>query len=218
MGKRWVFLGAPGVGKGTQAEIVAQKFGVCKISTGDLLREAVTQGSELGQKAQQYMDRGELVPDEVVMGLVQEKIATCLNGFVLDGFPRTVKQADLLASFLEQRGQTLDQVVYFSLSQEEIIRRLTGRRICTQCQAVYHLDFSPPRREGVCDRCGGPLQQRRDDQRETVSSRLSVYEAQTAPLIAYYRERQVLAELDSSGSVETVRDRLLALLNRSERA
>ncbi len=212
---RLVFLGAPGVGKGTQAEMVAAKLSIPKISTGDLLRTGVAQKTRLGLEAQQYMTRGELVPDNVVIGLVEEKIASseCEKGFILDGFPRTILQADALSSILRNQEVSLDRVIYFVIPREEVVRRLSGRRSCSACSAVYHVDYVPPKQEGHCDECGAALVQRSDDKRETVESRLVVYEEQTAPLINYYREKNVLAELDGTGSLEEVQERLLALVS-----
>ena len=212
---RMVFLGAPGVGKGTQAELAAPKFWVPKISTGDLLRAAVVQGTPLGREAKAYMDRGDLVPDQVVIGLVEEKVGApeCTKGFILDGFPRTVPQADRLSELLMARGQSLDKVVCFLIPREEVVQRLGGRRGCSRCSAVYHVEFVPPKNDGVCDECGKELVQRDDDREETVRSRLSVYEEQTAPLIEYYREKNLLSELNGSGPVDTVQKRLVALLS-----
>jgi len=214
---RFVFLGAPGVGKGTQAEMVSVKYGIHKISTGDLLRAAVTQHTPLGKEAKQFMDRGDLVPDNVVIGLVEEKVGTpeCAKGFILDGFPRTVSQADTLGTLLTMKELSLDRVVHFVIPREEVINRLSGRRSCSQCPAVFHVEFVPPKRDGVCDECGGELVQRRDDRKETVESRLTVYEEQTSPLIDYYRKNNVLAELNGSGSVDDVQERLVALLSAS---
>lgn len=214
---RLVFLGAPGVGKGTQAEMVAAKQAIPKISTGDLLRTGVAQKTPLGLEAQQYMTRGELVPDNVVIGLVAEKIASpeCEKGFILDGFPRTILQADALSGILQEQETTLDRVIYFVISREEVVKRLSGRRSCSACSAVYHVDYVPPKQEGRCDECGAALVQRSDDKRETVESRLVVYEEQTAPLIDYYQEKHVLAELDGTGSVEEVQERLSVLLSGS---
>jgi len=214
---RFVFLGAPGVGKGTQAEMVSVKYGIHKISTGDLLRAAVTQHTPLGKEAKQFMDRGDLVPDNVVIGLVEEKVGTpeCAKGFILDGFPRTVPQADTLGTLLTTKELSLDRVVHFVIPREEVINRLSGRRSCSQCPAVFHVEFVPPKRDGVCDECGGELVQRRDDRKETVESRLTVYEEQTSPLIDYYRKNNVLAELNGSGSVDDVQERLVALLSAS---
>jgi len=214
---RFVFLGAPGVGKGTQAEMVSAKYGIQKISTGDLLRAAVAQHTPLGKEAKQFMDRGDLVPDNVVIDLVEEKVGTpeCAKGFILDGFPRTVPQADTLGTLLTTKELSLDRVVHFVVPREEVINRLSGRRSCSQCPAVYHVEFVPPKRDGVCDECGGELVQRRDDRKETVESRLTVYEEQTSPLIDYYRKNNVLVELNGSGSVDDVHERLLALLSPS---
>lgn len=213
---RMIFLGAPGVGKGTQADFIASRFQVPKISTGDLLREGVANQTPLGLKAKGYMDRGDLVPDDVVIGLVQEKLRSeeCGSGFLLDGFPRTVAQADKLSELLAGKGLSIDHVVHFVLPREEIVRRLSGRRNCSKCPAVYHMESIPPKRNGVCDQCGSDLVQRSDDRPETVQSRLTVYEQQTAPLIEYYKRKDLLFELDGSGSVETVQDRLLALLSK----
>lgn len=211
---RLVFLGAPGVGKGTQAELVASKFHRPRISTGDILREAVRNKTALGLEAKAYMDQGKLVPDAVVIGIVKEKLAepVCATGFLLDGFPRTVPQAEELSSMLNLRGQRLDRVINFLVPREDIVRRLSGRRSCAKCQAVFHVNFARPQREGVCDRCGGELIQRSDDRKETVEARLAVYEDQTAPLIDYYRRKGILSELDGSGSVEVVHKRLVELL------
>jgi adenylate kinase len=213
---RLIFLGAPGVGKGTQADFVASRFRIPKISTGDLLREGVAKQTPLGLKAKGYMDRGDLVPDNVVIGLVQEKLGSpeCASGFLLDGFPRTVAQADKLSELLADQGVSIDHVVCFVLPQEEIVRRLSGRRNCSKCPAVYHVESIPPQRNGVCDQCGAELVQRSDDRPETVQSRLMVYEQQTAPLIEYYKRKDLLFELDGSGSVEAVQDRILALLSK----
>lgn len=214
---RLVFLGAPGVGKGTQAEMVSAKYGIPKISTGDLLRAGVAQQTPLGMEAKQFMDRGDLVPDSVVIGLVEEKVGTqeCAKGFILDGFPRTVPQADSLSALLAGKGLSLDRVMHFVISREEVIRRLSGRRSCSKCPAVYHIEFVPPKQADICDECGNALIQRSDDRKETVESRLTVYEAQTSPLIEYYREKNLLVELDGSGSVDDVYERLLALLPSS---
>jgi adenylate kinase len=211
---RLVFLGAPGVGKGTQAERIASRFHVPKISTGDILREAVRNKTALGLEAKHCMDQGRLVPDAVVVGIVREKLAepVCATGFVLDGFPRTRPQAEELSRMLQERGRKLDRVINFLVPREEVVRRLSGRRSCGKCQAVYQVDFAPPKRPGLCDRCGGELTQRSDDRKDTVEARLQVYEEQTAPLIEFYREQGLLSELDGSGSIDKVHERLLALL------
>lgn len=211
---RVIFLGPPGVGKGTQADFIAQKYEIPKLSTGDLLRESVANETPLGKEAKGYMTRGELVPDAVVVGLVEEKLTSpeCQKGFLLDGFPRTEAQADQLSSYLASTGKGLDRVVYFSLSKDEIIRRISGRRSCPECKAVYHLESVPPKQAGICDVCGKSLIQRNDDKPETVESRLAVYQEQTAPLVEYYKSRKILGELDGAGLVSAVQERLVALL------
>ncbi|GJL58006.1 MAG: adenylate kinase [Nitrospirales bacterium] len=214
---RVIFLGPPGVGKGTQADFVAKKFSIQKLSTGDLLRESVERGTKLGNEAKIFMERGELVSDNVVIGLVEEKLGSseCRNGFLLDGFPRTVAQANKLSSFLEKNGEAIDRVVYFYLPIADIIERISGRRSCPKCKAVYHLRSIPPKKDGVCDVCGNTLIQRNDDKPETIQSRLVVYQKQTEPLIQYYKDRGILSELDGSGPVSVVQDRLIALLTQS---
>lgn len=211
---RVVFLGAPGVGKGTQADRVAELFKIAKISTGDLLRGAVRNQTKLGLEAKMYMDQGKLVPDSVVIGLVREKLeeASCANGFVLDGFPRTTPQADELGRVLAQKKMALDRVVNFEVPREAVIKRLSGRRSCPKCQATYHVDFAPPQKDGVCDRCGESLVQRSDDRREAIETRLQVYEEQTAPLIRYYRDKQMLSHVDGSGAVDGVFEKLTKVL------
>ena len=211
---RVVFLGAPGVGKGTQAERIASQYQVAKISTGDLLREAVRNQTALGLEAKSYMDQGKLVPDAVVVGLVREKLAdpSCANGFVLDGFPRTVPQAEELGKALASKAMALDRVVNFQVSREDVVRRLSGRRSCPKCQATFHVDFAKPKVDGVCDRCGEPLVQRSDDRRDAIETRLKVYDEQTAPLVRYYDERQLLSPVDASGAVDVVFQHLSQVL------
>ncbi len=211
---RVVFLGAPGVGKGTQAERIAAQHRVAKISTGDLLREAVRTKTPLGLEAKSYMDQGKLVPDAVVIGLVREKLAdpSCAAGFVLDGFPRTVPQAEELGKALASKAMALDRVVNFQVSREDVVRRLSGRRSCPKCQATFHVDFAKPKVNGICDRCGESLVQRSDDQREAIETRLKVYDEQTAPLVRYYDERQLLSSLDASGAVDVVFQHLSQVL------
>lgn len=201
-----VFLGAPGVGKGTQADRIATQCQIAKISTGDLLREAVRNQTTLGLEAKRYMDQGNLVPDAVVIGLVREILADprCANGFVLDGFPRTVPQAEALGAVLTSKGIALDRAVNFQVSREDIVRRLSGRRSCPKCQATFHVEFAPPKVGEICDRCGEPLVQRSDDRRDAIEMRLKVYEEQTAPLVAYYQERRLLFQLDGSGAADVV--------------
>lgn len=211
---RVVFLGAPGVGKGTQAERIAAQYRVAKISTGDLLREAVRTRTALGLEAKSFMDQGKLVPDAVVIGLVQEKLAdpSCAAGFVLDGFPRTVQQAEELGKALASKAMALDRVVNFQVSREDVVRRLSGRRSCPKCQATFHVDFAKPKADGVCDRCGESLIQRSDDQREAIETRLKVYDEQTAPLVRYYDDRKLLSPVDASGAVDVVFQHLSQVL------
>lgn len=211
---RLVFLGAPGVGKGTQAEKVAAEYGVAKISTGDLLREAVRAQTTLGKDAKSYMDQGKLVPDSVVIGLVRDKLSdsSCAKGFVLDGFPRTVPQAEALENVLSQQHIRLDRVINFQVSREDVVRRLSGRRSCPKCQATFHVDFAPPQKADRCDRCSEGLIQRSDDKPEAIETRLKVYEAQTSPLISYYDQKGVLTHLDGSGGVDDVQQNLSKVL------
>jgi len=211
---RLVFLGAPGVGKGTQADRMAAQFGAKKISTGDLLRDAVRRGTQLGIEAKGYMDQGKLVPDSVVIGLVRDKLVDpeYAKGFILDGFPRTVHQAEELEKVLRERGMPLDRVVNFQVSREAIVKRLSGRRSCPKCQATFHVEFAPSRNGEACDRCQERLVQRNDDKAEAIETRLKVYEEQTAPLISFYDKRQVLTQLDAGGPVETVSQNLTKML------
>jgi adenylate kinase len=211
---RLVFLGAPGVGKGTQADKVAAQYGARKLSTGDLLREAVRNRTSLGLEAKAYMDQGRLVPDSVVIGLVREKLTdpSYAKGFILDGFPRTVPQAEELGKVLDERGIGLNRVINFQVSRAEIVKRLGGRRSCPKCQATYHVEFAPSKAPGVCDRCNEALVQRSDDQREAIEMRLKVYEEQTAPLIGFYEQKNILSHLESEGPVESVYQSLSKVL------
>jgi len=205
---RIAFLGPPGAGKGTQARDLAQEWGVLHLATGDMLREAVAAGSPLGREAKDYMDRGALVPDDVIIRMMGERLgrADARRGFILDGFPRTIAQAEALGKLLKDLGLTLDTVVYFDVSEPELLRRLTGRRVCRTCGHTYHLVSNPPKRPGVCDACGGELYQREDDSEATVRNRLDVYRRQTSPLLDYYRQRQMLTTVSGEGLVATIRD------------
>jgi adenylate kinase len=205
--QRLVFLGPPGAGKGTQAQALAREWGVPHVATGDMLREAVAAGTRLGDEARRYMESGALVPDEVIIGLIAERFRApdAARGFVLDGFPRTIAQADALERLLKDREEVLDRVVFFEISEAELLRRLTGRRVCGACGALYHVVASPPRQPDVCDRCGGVLQQRADDGDATVRKRLDVYRAQTAPLLAHYEALRLLVRVPAQGPVEEVR-------------
>ena len=209
---RVAFLGPPGAGKGTQARELAREWGVPQIATGDMLREAVAAKTPLGLEAKRYMDQGALVPDEVVVGATAERLAApdAARGFILDGFPRTIAQAEALARLLKDAGHSLDVVLYFDVSEPELLRRLTGRRVCRACGHTYHLTSSPPKRAGVCDACGGELYQRVDDSEATVRNRLEVYRKQTAPLLDYYRQRNVLTTVSGEGSIEEIRDAIRA--------
>lgn len=207
---RVIFLGAPGAGKGTQARRLAGEAGAPQVATGDMLREAAAEGTPLGREAKRYMDSGALVPDEVVIGLVDERLARAdaATGYVLDGFPRTVAQAEALDGLLGRRRQELDRVIFFDVSRPELIRRLTGRRICRKCGTTFHMVSAPPRTAGRCDVCGGELYQREDDAEATVARRLDVYETQTAPLLDYYRRRGLLVRVAGEGAMEDVADRI----------
>ena len=211
---RFVLLGPPGAGKGTQAKLLQEKFHACQISTGDILRKAVAEQTPLGKQAAQYINRGALVPDGVIVDLVAERLKEkdCEPGFILDGFPRTIPQAESLDAILKQRGLSLNCVLSVEVPQRDIIERLAGRRTCRNCGALAHVAFSPPKKEGVCDRCGGELFQRDDDREETITNRLKVYENQTAPLVSYYRDRGVLRSIDGVGSVDEIRGRVLKAL------
>ena len=201
-----ILLGPPGSGKGTQAQKMAEQYHIPQISTGDILRGAVKGKTPLGVEAKGYMDQGRLVPDEVVVGIVRERVKApdCNGGFILDGFPRTLTQAEALDATLQEMKRGIDHVVSIAVAHEELLRRLTGRRTCRTCGAMYHLMFNPPTKEGICDTCGGELYQRDDDQKETIRARLQVYEEQTAPLITYYRERGLLRTIDGVGAIEKI--------------
>jgi adenylate kinase len=216
---RIVLVGPPGAGKGTQAQLLASDLAVPKISTGDIFRSNVSHGTPLGKEAKKYMDAGDLVPDEVTIGMVRDRLADtdARDGFLLDGFPRTVRQAEALDDMLKDMGQTLDVVLELVVDEDEVVRRLSGRRTCRSCEHVWHLDFDPSTREGVCDHCGGELFQRDDDRSETVRHRLEVYADQTAPLVGYYADVGLLVGLDATGPVDDVTDRAIAALRRYRR-
>ena len=205
---RVIFLGPPGAGKGTQARALAQAWGVPQVATGEMLREAVAAGTPLGREAKRIMDTGALVSDDVMIGLIAERLREpdAASGFILDGFPRTIAQAEALDRLLKDLGQSLDAVVYFDVAEPELLRRLTGRRLCRRCQTAFHVVSAPPRHEGVCDRCGGELYQRDDDSEGTVRNRLQVYDRQTSPLLDYYRSRHLLTTIRGEGAIGTIRD------------
>jgi adenylate kinase len=201
-----VLMGLPGAGKGTQAEKIIDKYAIPHISTGDMFRAAIKEETELGLKAKSFMDKGELVPDEVTIGIVRERLSKddCKNGFLLDGFPRTVAQAEALENILSSLGKRLDYVINIEVDREILTERLTGRRICENCGATYHLVFNPPKTEGVCDKCGGPLYQRSDDNAETVGNRLDVNMKQTRPLLDFYEEKGYLRNVNGQQDIHQV--------------
>jgi adenylate kinase len=205
---RLIFVGPPGAGKGTQARDLAGEWHVPQIATGEMLREAVAAGTPLGREAKRIMDSGALVPDDVMIGLIAERLRQpdAATGFILDGFPRTIAQAEALDRLLKDLGQKLDGVLFFEVTEPELLRRLTGRRLCRQCQTAFHVASASPPREGVWDRCGGELYQREDDSESTVRNRLGVYNRQTAPLLDYYRDRGLLSSINGEGAIGTIRD------------
>ena len=209
-----LLMGPPGAGKGTQAANLVKEFGIPHISTGDMFRAAVKEGTELGLQAKACMDAGKLVPDEVTIGIVKERLAKpdCKKGFILDGFPRTVEQADALAGILKELGLSLTAALNITVPAADLIERAVGRRICKSCGATYHVKFNPPQKAGVCDTCAGDLYQRADDSEETMKNRLSVYEAQTKPLIAYYEKAGVYKEIDGRKAIDDVKAAMIAAL------
>ena len=203
---RTILLGPPGAGKGTQAAKIVEKYGIPHISTGDIFRENIKKGTELGKKAQEYMNRGELVPDDLVIEIATTRLLEddCKNGFLLDGFPRTVYQAEKLDEFLDSHDSKIDNVIDIAVGKDELIERLTGRRVCKTCGASFHIVNIPPKQEGICDYCGGELIQRADDNLETVTNRIDVYEDQTMPLIDYYEKAGTLTHIDGSTGLDNV--------------
>ncbi|MFW5968493.1 MAG: adenylate kinase [Persicimonas sp.] len=205
-----MMLGPPGAGKGTQAQRVCETYDIPQISTGDMLRDARRRGTELGKRAGEYMDAGDLVPDEVVIGIVDERLEQpdARDGFVLDGFPRNIAQAEAL----DKMGVELEAVINIGVGREEVIRRLGGRLTCPECGATFHEEFDPPKNEGVCDRCGAELTRRADDRPEAITERLEAYHAQTSPLVDYYRRQGVLSDVDGEGSPDEVYDRIVTVI------
>ena len=212
---RLVLTGPPGAGKGTQAQALAAMWGIPQIASGDLLRAVVREDSELGREAAGYMGRGQLVPDEFVLKLIADRFRKkdAQGGFILDGFPRNLAQAEALAKRLEHAALKLDKVVAITLPDEEIVKRISGRRTCRKCSAMYHVVFEPPAKPGVCDKCGGELYQREDDAEGTVRERIKVYDAMTRPLLDYYGRLGILAQVDGIGRPEEVEKRILAALS-----
>ena len=211
---RIVLLGAPGAGKGTQAKKLIDKYGIPQISTGDILRKAVADGTPLGKEAKVIMDKGELVTDQIVIGLVKERLAhdDCKNGYILDGFPRTTPQAEALDSVLTDMGSPLDVALSVDVAKSELMQRLTGRRTCAGCQQMYNVHFSAHAKEGVCDKCGGELMQRGDDKEATIKNRLDVYEKSTAPLIDYYGKKGILKSVEGVGSIDYIFNKIVSIL------
>jgi adenylate kinase len=213
-----ILFGTPGVGKGTQAHILAEKYHVAHLSTGDMLRAAIKDGTPLGMEAKKYMDKGELVPDDVMIRMIEEILSSesAKAGFILDGFPRTVKQAEALSEMLERNHQTLDRVLNFCVEEEEVVKRLSGRLTCGSCGTIYNKFYKPTKVAGICDNCGSSdLRQRVDDQEETVRQRLRVYHQSTEPVLAYYRERHMTTDIDASKSVPDVTAEVLKAINGS---
>ncbi len=215
---RVAFLGPPGAGKGTQARELAREWSVPHIATGDMLREAVAAGTTLGRQAKTYMDKGALVPDDLIIGMIAERLREpdARQGFLLDGFPRTIAQAEGLERLLKDVGQPLERVVYFDVAEPELIRRLTGRRVCRACGHSFHVVSNPPRRDGVCDVCGGELYQRVDDSEATVRHRLSVYRKQTAPLLEWYAGKGLLGTIQGEGAIGDISRRVKDAVRRPE--
>lgn len=209
-----IMLGAPGAGKGTQAKKIAEKYQIPHISTGDIFRANIKGGTELGMKAKTFMDQGMLVPDEITIGMLMDRIGQedCINGYVLDGFPRTIPQAESLTKALAERGEKVDYAINVDVPDENIINRMSGRRACLGCGATYHITFNPPVKEGICDTCGQELVLRDDDKPETVKKRLDVYHQQTQPLIDYYKKAEVLAEVDGTQPMDAVFQGIVEIL------
>ena len=209
-----IMLGAPGAGKGTQAKMIAETYHIPHISTGDIFRANIKNGTPLGNEAKQYMDKGQLVPDELTVKLLLDRVANedCKNGYVLDGFPRTIPQADVLDAALKENNASIDFAINVEVPDENIVRRMGGRRACLGCGMTYHVDYAPPKQEGICDGCGQPLVQRDDDKPETVLKRLSVYHEQTQPLIEYYEKKNVLHEVDGTKDMDVVFSAITGIL------
>ena len=211
-----ILVGPPGSGKGTQAKMLIEKYSIPQISTGDILREAVKEGSELGKKAKTIMDKGSLVPDELVVGIIEERLkkADCKGGFILDGFPRTVAQAQALDSILDKMDLDIDHLLNIEVDDEELLKRLTGRRTCKSCGSGYHIIFDPPTKENVCSECDGDLYQRDDDKEDTIKSRLKVYHDQTAPVVDFYKKKNLSRTINGLGKIDEVFTRITDTINK----
>ncbi len=210
-----MLFGAPGAGKGTQAKFLIEKYGIPQISTGDILRAAIADKTDMGMEAKKFMDDGKLVPDSTIIGIIKDRLAEddCAKGFILDGFPRTLPQAEALSDLMKEMNISLDKVISLNVPDELIVGRITGRRVCSKCGASFHVEFNPSKKEDVCDYCEGELSIRKDDNAETVKSRLSAYHEQTAPLIAFYTDMGVMIELDGTKDVSEVTADMIAALN-----
>ena len=213
-----ILMGPPGAGKGTQAEKLTKEFALIHVSTGDIFRNAVKEGTEMGKKAKEYMDKGELVPDEIVLGIVKERLSKpdCKAGVLLDGFPRTIEQAEALDEVLEDLKMNIDAVINIDVSEEELIARLTGRRVCRNCGATYHIKFNPPKVRNICDHCSGELYQRSDDTIDTVKERLNIYNKQTLPMVDYYERKGMYKSADGSREIDQVFADIAAYLQNKE--
>ncbi|MBQ8945785.1 MAG: adenylate kinase [Lachnospiraceae bacterium] len=212
-----IMLGAPGAGKGTQAKMIAERYNIPHVSTGDIFRANIKNNTELGRKAKEYMDKGELVPDELTVSILLDRVAQddCKTGYVLDGFPRTIPQAEILDQELTKLGETIDFAINVDVPDENIIRRMSGRRACVSCGATYHIEHIPPKKEGICDTCGSELILRDDDKPETVKNRLNVYHTQTQPLIEYYSKKGVLRDVDGTRDMKDVFDDITSILGQA---
>lgn len=209
-----MLFGAPGAGKGTQAKYIIEKYGIPQISTGDILRAAVKEGTPMGLEAKACMEAGKLVSDEIIIGIIKDRLAKddCKKGFILDGFPRTIAQAEALEVLMQEMGIKLDKVISLNVPDELIVGRVVGRRVCKDCGGSFHVEFNPPKVEGVCDFCGGELIQRKDDSAETVGKRLQEYHSQTAPLFDFYMERGILADIDGTKEIDEITKEIFNIL------
>lgn len=212
---RLILMGPPGCGKGTQAKMLEEKYSIIQLSTGDMLRAAVSKGSEVGIKAKGYMDKGELLPDDIIIDVMHERLSgnNLKNGYILDGFPRTLGQAKALSGLSEELNQPLTAAIVLTVSDDEVVHRLSGRRQCRKCGTGYHIEFNKSRVEGICDKCGGELYQRDDDNEKTIRARLKIYHEQTAPLIAFYSERGLMNEVSGEGSIEGIFSNICSLID-----
>jgi len=212
-----IFLGLPGAGKGTQAKKVSDKYNIPHIATGDIFRNAIKNESPLGKKAKSYIDKGELVPDKVTIGIVRNRLEEddCEDGFILDGFPRTINQAEALKEIMAELNKELDLALYIKVPEQELIKRLSGRRVCENCGATYHVEFNPPTEEGICDKCGGNLIQRSDDKEETVKNRIEVNKEKTEKLIRYYKDEGILNTIESSGGIDKVFSKVTSVIEEN---